>query len=264
MCIAYLAIRAHPEWPLFIAANRDEFHARPCMAAAPWPGRPDILGGIDCQGQGSWLGVTRQGRYALITNYRDPGRLIPGAPSRGELVSRYLRGTESPASYALAVHAAGAAYNGFNLIVGDAEQACYVGNRTGDPGPRPLAAGRYVLSNHLLDTPWPKAERLRLSLNALPMDQLGTSLAPVFALLKDGTPAQDHALPRTGLSIERERLLSSPFIISSDYGTRCSTIVTLHASGRALLSEVSYDESGLSTQRHDWPFTLDQRNATRL
>lgn len=256
MCIAYLAIRSDTEWPLFIAANRDEFHSRPCIAAAPWPDRPDILGGIDCLGAGTWLGITRQGRYALLTNYRDPGHLIPDAPSRGELVSRYLRGAEAPASYAWAIHASGADYNGFNLIVGDVHEAYYVGNRTGDAGPRALTAGRYILSNHLLDTPWPKAQRLRHGLDTLRPAQLGRSLTPVFELLKDNTPADDHVLPRTGLSIDRERLLSSPFIVSPDYGTRCSTVITVHASGRALLSEVSYDETGRSTERHDWPFLL--------
>lgn len=257
MCIAYLAISAHPDWPLFIAANRDEFHDRPCLPAAPWPAHPDVIAGIDCQAQGSWLGLTRQGRFALVTNYRDPSHAIANAPSRGHLVSQYLTGDESPEAYARRVHDAGAAYNGFNLIVGDPGLACYTGNRDGQPGPKNLAPGRYIISNHLLDTPWPKAQRLRLALDVFPLERLDASLTPIFDILKDGTPAQDHDLPDTGLPLARERLLSSPFIVSPGYGTRCSTVIAVHASGRAIFSEISYDAAGMPTQRHDWPFQIE-------
>lgn len=261
MCIAYLAIDAHPDWPLFIAANRDEYHKRPCRPAAPWPTHPDVIAGLDYQASGSWLGVTRQGRFALITNYRDPAHVMANAPTRGQLVSRYLTSHESPQSYARKVHGDASAYNGFNLIVGDKSQAFYTGNRDEATDPSQLAPGRYVLSNHLLNTSWPKAQRLRLALDALPLDSLDQSLTTVFEILKDGTPAQDQDLPSTGLSLERERLLSSPFIISPEYGTRCSTVIALHASGRALFSEISYDASGSPTERHDWPFqTTDQGN----
>lgn len=256
MCIVYLAISAHPEWPLFIAANRDEFHQRPCIPAAPWQDRPDIISGIDSQAKGSWLGFTRQGRYALITNYRDPTRLISKAPSRGELVSLYLASDSTPDAYAKHVHQNGMLYNGFNLIVGDANMARYVGNCSSKAEPTSLNPGRYIISNHLLNTPWPKANRLRLALDKFPLEDLEHSLTPVFDILKDSVQAQDHTLPETGLSIERERLLSSPFIISPDYGTRCSTIIAVHISGRTIFSEASYDESGTCTQRHDWPFSV--------
>ena len=254
MCIAYLAISAHPEWPLFIAANRDEFHRRPTVPAAPWRHHPDVISGIDAQAKGSWLGFTQQGRYALVTNYRDPSRLISNAPSRGELVSQYLVSDVAPAAYADQVHQNGSLYNGFNLIVGDSTAARYVGNRSGQSEPTSMQPGRYIISNHLLNTPWPKANRLRLALDLFPLGELEQSLTPVFDILKDSVQALDHALPETGLSIERERLLSSPFIISPDYGTRCSTVIAVHISGRRIFSEVSYDASGLCTQRHDWPF----------
>ncbi|NYT61135.1 NRDE family protein [Alcaligenaceae bacterium] len=257
MCIAYLALDAHPDWPLFIAANRDEFHSRPTRAAAPWPDHPDVIAGIDCLAHGTWLGITRQGRFALLTNYRDPSALITNAPSRGELTSQFLTGHESVNTYANRIHAVADAYNGFNLIVGKLAQACYVGNRTEHGAPQSLASGRYIISNHLLDTPWPKAERLRQALDQYPLEALEQSLTPVFNILKDNTQAHDCALPSTGLSLERERLLSSPFIISPNYGTRCSTIIAVHASGRAMLSESSYDASGTLTERHDWPFLID-------
>lgn len=256
MCIAYLAIRAHPEWPLFVAANRDEFHHRPTLPARPGALGAGIIAGIDLQGQGSWLGMTRQGRYALITNYRDPAQLIPGAPTRGQLVSHFLQGHMPPQAYAAQVQHDSQAYNGFNLIVGDLHDAQYVGNRSGQQQPTSLAPGRYVLSNHLLDTPWPKAQRLREALDAFSVHQLARSLSGVFDILRDSTTACDDTLPRTGLSLERERLLSSPFIVSPDYGTRCSTVIAVHASGKALFSEVSYTPAGAVARRHDWPFDI--------
>lgn len=254
MCIAYIAFATHPDWPLFIAANRDEFHNRPTLAAAPWQSNNNVIGGIDCLGQGSWLGVTRQGRFALLTNHREPGKTNPTAPSRGELVSRYLDGDSATERYMAEVQQQGSAYNGFNLLAGDADSAWYVGNRSKQTEPERLAPGRYVVSNHLLNTPWPKAERLRQALDAYPQDSLEHSLNPVFALLKDQTTAADDKLPATGLSLEQERLLSSPFIISPNYGTRCSTVIAMHASGRVFFSEVSYNTAGVITERHDWPF----------
>lgn len=257
MCIAYLALRTHPDWPLFIAANRDEFHSRPTLAAAFWPDHPDIIAGIDCLAHGTWLGLTRQGRFALLTNYRDPAALMPNAPSRGDLTSHYLTGRTSPADYARQIAATSSAYNGFNLIVGDLDNAFYTGNRMApSPQAQALDSGRYILSNHLLNTPWPKAERLRRALDLFPLAQLEHSLTPVFELLKDSTQAADNSLPNTGIPLERERLLSSPFIVSPTYGTRCSTVIAVHASGRALFSEISYDVAGTATQRHDWPFQL--------
>lgn len=256
MCIAYLALGSHPDWPLFIAANRDEFHQRPTLAAAPWSNHPDVIAGIDQQAGGTWLGITQKGRFALLTNYREMGSQIADAPSRGDLVSTYLTALTSAADYADMVSKKADHYNGFNLIVGDLHTASYISNRTPVPGTQSLSHGRYVVSNHLLDTPWPKAERLRHMLEQLDMDSLKGSLRPVFEALKDTTSADDSELPSTGLNIERERLLSSAFIISPDYGTRCSTVILVHKSGRALVSEITYDPMGMETQRHDWPFNI--------
>lgn len=258
MCIAYLAINASPDWPLFIAANRDEFHKRDALAAAPWPDYPQVIAGIDCVAHGTWLGVTRQGRFGLLTNYRDVPHFISDAPSRGRLVSDYLTGDCTINAYVQNAWPERILYNGFNLIVGDLDNAYYISNKTSDLLPRPLPSGRYVISNHLLDSPWPKALRLRQALDQLPLDQLEHSLTPVFEILKDATQAQGNDLPRTGLAPERERLLSSPFIVSPDYGTRCSTVIAIHVSGRALFSEVSYSAAGIATERHDWPFQIEK------
>ncbi len=257
MCIAYLALRSHPDWPLFIAANRDEFHDRPTQAAAPWAKHADVIAGIDLLAGGTWLGINRQGRFGLLTNYREMGTHRPDAQSRGELVGNFLTGTDRPQAYEQQVAMNGHVYNGFNLIVGDLQQACYIANQ---PHIRSheLAAGRYVISNHLLDTAWPKAERLRAALSYYPSDELLSSLSPIFAILKDTTQAPDEHLPSTGLDLDRERLLSSPFIISPGYGTRCSTVIAVHRSGQGIFSEITYNPEGIGSERHDWPFQISE------
>lgn len=251
MCIAYLAL-GDPHWPIFIAANRDEFHARPSTPAMRWPEHPSVIAGRDMEAGGTWLGLGVYGRFALLTNYREPGQHILNAPSRGALVLDFLLGTQTPGEYAEAIHTAGQAYNGFNLIVGTPDQAFYTSNRSGKTDATALTPGCYVLSNHLLDTPWPKASRLRQRLDALPLSNMNEALEQAFAGLRDTTQADDNSLPDTGLPHAQERLLSSPFIISPDYGTRCSSVVAVHATGRTLFSEISYDPAGRVTERHDW------------
>lgn len=255
MCIAYLALGTE-NWPLFIAANRDEFHQRPTLTAAPWVDHPNVISGIDLEGGGTWLGITRQGRFGLLTNYREPGVTLENAPSRGDLVSDWLKGSASPAKYAASLGIKMKTYNGFNLIVGDLNTAYYISNRAPEAYPQELAPGRYVVSNHLLDTPWPKTRRLRQAFDRLDMGAMTPSLQTIFASLKDTSPANDADLPRTGLSPDLERLLSSPFIVSPNYGTRCSTVIAVHKSGRAILSEISYNSQGTATRRHDWPFEI--------
>lgn len=252
MCIAYLSL-GHPQWPVLIAANRDEFHARPTRAAGPWPGCPGVIAGQDLSAGGTWLGYAAGGRFALLTNYREPGLPTPaGAPSRGVLVRDYLLSAASAADYSRAIASRSADWAGFNLIVGDLHQVWYLGNRDPAGSPRPLKPGRYVLSNHLLDTPWPKSRRLRDALDALPAERWTQAPDEVFALLHDTTQAQASDLPDTGLATAHEQLLSSPFIISPDYGTRCSTLIAIQADGATLFSEQSFDAAGHSTERHDW------------
>jgi uncharacterized protein with NRDE domain len=252
MCIAYLSL-GHPGWPLLIAANRDEYHRRPAVAAAPWPGHPDLIAGRDLEAGGTWLGHARGGRHALLTNYREPGRRpAADAPSRGVLVRDFLLGEDSAQRYVEAIAAQGQDWAGFNLIVGDAQQTWYYGNRDPAGVARRLDRGTYVLSNHLLDTPWPKAARLRARLSTLSADQWARNPDRVFALLRDTQPAADDMLPETGLPLELERRLSSPFIISPEYGTRCSTVLAVATDGTALFSELTYDPAGCAVERHDW------------
>ncbi|WP_088140836.1 NRDE family protein [Achromobacter xylosoxidans] len=242
MCLAVLALHALPGIPVLIAANRDEFHQRPTLPAAQWPDAPEVYAGRDGLAGGSWMGATTGGRHALVTNFREPGRMIENAPSRGALVEDYLRGTASPADYLARVHAAGQAYNGFNLIAGDAREAWYLSNRDG--GPRRLAPGVYALSNHLLDTPWPKLARTKAAFEAVLRSGPQPDLPALMAALADRQPADDADLPATGLPLDRERLLSSPFIVSPNYGTRSSSVLTLRDDGAGQLDERRFAPDG--------------------
>lgn len=249
MCLAVLALRRIAGLPVLIAANRDEYHARPAAPAARWPApegappdAPAIYGGRDLQAGGSWMGVSDAGRYALVTNFRDPGRQQAAAPSRGALVEAWLRADDDAAAYLARLHAEGERYNGFNLIVGDGGRAWYYSNRGG--APRELAPGVYALSNHLLDTPWPKLARVKGAFERLIEAAPQPDLPALYAALHDCTPAADAELPDTGIGLDRERLLSSPFIVSPDYGTRCSTVLALRADGTGELHERRFDPHG--------------------
>jgi uncharacterized protein with NRDE domain len=171
MCLILFAHGAGEDFPLVLAANRDEFYERPTAPAAFWTEAPHVLAGRDLQAGGSWLGVTRTGRWAALTNYRDPPTSRPGRPSRGMLVSDFLTGSATPEQYLAAVAADAERYDGFNLLVGDPSGVHYFGNRMADGGePSRLEPGVYGLSNHLLDTPWPKVARGRTRLKALLAD----------------------------------------------------------------------------------------------
>lgn len=219
MCLIAVAWQAHPDYPLIMVANRDEFHARPAAPARFWEEAPEVLAGRDLSAGGTWMGITRQGRFAALTNVREPG-MPKGERSRGLLVSAYLLGDSSPEAYAEQVAAEGAAYSGFNLLVGDADSLWWVSNR--GEGPVRLGPGVHGLSNHLLNSPWPKVELARRGLQAQLQSPDPEAL---FALLADERRAADADLPQTGVGLDMERLLSSPFIRSSLYGTRSSTVL---------------------------------------
>ena len=235
MCLLFLVWQRHPAYRLILLANRDEFYQRPSSPASFWPHSPGLLAGRDDERGGTWLGYRRGGRWAALTNYRDPS--APQAPtSRGELVTRYLEGNSTPLDYAAAVAGTGRLYSGFNIIVGDEHSACYFSNRGGPP--RELQAGVYGLSNHLLDTPWPKltrgkAELLRVLRGPVAVDAL-------FNVLGDRTIAPDEQLPDTGVGREWERILSPSFITSSEYGTRSSTVLLLSRQNETVLVERSF------------------------
>ncbi|MCC6659029.1 MAG: NRDE family protein [Rhodocyclaceae bacterium] len=245
MCLILLAWQAHPDYPLVVAANRDEFHARRTAAADFWLDAPAVLAGRDLEAGGTWLGVSRGGRFAALTNFRDPGRNKPDAPSRGTLVSRFLAGTQTPQEYLDQIEASAASYNGFNLLFGD-RHSLWCFSNCGE-GKRRLDPGIYGLSNHLLDTPWPKVARgksaLTVALQALPDE------AALFTLLRDDRVAPDEALPRTGISLEWERLLSAAFVRMPGYGTRSSTVLLMDRQARLRFVEQSYLADGAVGER---------------
>jgi uncharacterized protein with NRDE domain len=258
MCLILLAWQVHPDYPLVVAANRDEFFSRRTGAADFWPDAPDILAGRDLEAGGTWLGITRSGRFAALTNYRDPSLNKAEAPSRGLLVSRFLDSAISPEAYLSELAAHAYRYNGFNLIFGDRDVLWYFSNC--GAGEKRLSPGVYGLSNHLLDTPWPKVARgksaLSKSLQALPDE------TPFFDLLRDDSIAPDDALPRTGISLEWERLLSAAFVRSPAYGTRSATVLLRHKSGQVRFVEQTFLPDGMPGERRAFAFDSSGR-ATR-
>jgi uncharacterized protein with NRDE domain len=239
MCLILVAWRVHADYPLVLAANRDEFHARAAAPAAWWQD-PQILAGRDLSAGGSWLGVARDGRFAALTNYRDPALVQRAAPSRGELVPATLAAMMPVQLSLQQLRRTADNYNAFNLIFSDGERLAVFESVPGDG--RMLAPGVYGLSNHLLDTPWPKLLNAKSALGAaltrLPDER------PLLELLRDEHQADDALLPRTGVSLDWERLLSSAFIRTPEYGTRCSSILLIDRHGRVRFSEWSWDESG--------------------
>ena len=223
MCLLVFALKAHPSYKLILAANRDEFYERPTAPAKFWDENPHLLAGRDLKAGGTWLGITKQGKIAAITNYRDPSSLKKNAPSRGRIVSNYLAGSEGSDVYLKKLLKDADRYNGFNLILGNRDDLYWYSNRS--EGYRRLSAGIYGLSNHLLDTPWPKISLSKNTLAHLISRGKNLSPEPLFRLLADRSVPDDSRLPSTGVGIEWERILSPVFIMSSNYGTRSSTLL---------------------------------------
>lgn len=252
MCLILIALDSHPEYSLIVAANRDEFYDRPSAAAAFWADAPWILGGRDLKAGGTWLGVDRRGRFAAVTNYRQGQREAVAPHSRGHLVSDYLRTGIGGRAHIERVERDAELYNGFNLIAGDMRELFYFSNREGSA--RALVPGVYGLSNHLLDTAWPKVTSGKNALNAL-LTRGGTELVPaLFGLLSDRSQAGPDSLPQTGVSPEWEQLLSSAFIASREYGTRSSTVVLVSRDGGVLFVERSFGPEGMPGEevRHEF------------
>ncbi|MEW6164385.1 MAG: NRDE family protein [Pseudomonadota bacterium] len=247
-----VAWQTHPDYPLVVAANRDEFFVRRTAGADFWPDRPQVLAGRDLEAGGTWLGMTRSGRFAALTNFRDPARQLDKRPSRGRLVADFLTGGAGIDAYLDALDPA--AFNGFNLLLGDGGQLVAFSNISMER--HVLAPGVYGLSNALLDTPWPKVSAGRAALEsalaALPDE------TALWRLLADDTRHPDAALPATGVSLEWERLLSAAFIKSPDYGTRCSTLVKVSAGGTATLDEQIWLPGGMAGERRRFRFGLSR------
>ncbi|MBW1701539.1 MAG: NRDE family protein [Deltaproteobacteria bacterium] len=239
MCLILLALRSHPAYKLIITANRDEYYERPTAAAAFRAEIPDVLAGKDLRAGGTWLGITRKGRIAAITNYRDPASVKSGSPSRGKLVSDYLSGRESPVNFLDVLGKNAGQYNGFNLIVGERDDLYWYSNR--GEGTHNLAPGIYGLSNHLLDTPWPKVIRGKEALERLLYNEKDPAPDAFFRILADRTIPHDEHLPDTGVGLEWERILSPIFITSPTYGTRSSTLIMIDMNDRVTFIERTFN-----------------------
>ncbi len=253
MCLIFFSWRQHPTYPLVVAANRDEFYGRPTASADYWEDAPGLLAGRDLEGGGTWLGVSRGGRFAALTNYRSGGSPIADAPTRGRLVSDFLVSDSSPGDYLASLANKARAYNGFNLLVGDGESLHWFSNRGGEP--LKLDSGIYAVSNELLDTPWPKVVRGKKIFEEL-LEETPVDPSAIFELLADGRRAEDTALPDTGIGLARERTLSPIFIRSGDYGTRSSTVLLTTTDGNVAFHERSHTPGSDTTSALTYGFRI--------
>jgi uncharacterized protein with NRDE domain len=258
MCLLIFAHRTHSRYPLVLAANRDEFHARPTAASAFWPEHPCLLAGRDLAQGGTWMGLTRHGRFAAITNYRDPARTAPAPRSRGELPFDYLTGDRDPESFLLDLLPRAHEYAGFNLLLGTIDNLWYLTNSLPEGSCRPqrLAPGLYGLSNARLDTPWPKVvlgkDRLRALLLQGEIDH-----AALAEVVGDRQLADPQELQRQGLDQGMDPILSAQFITTGAYGTRSSTSLWIDNKGLASWRESSFDSRGSTVEQREESFTLE-------
>ena len=257
MCLLFVAWRHHPRHPLVVAANRDEFHARDTAPLAAWQDAA-VMAGRDLEAGGTWFGVAPGGRFAALTNFRDGVTRPAGLRSRGELVAGFLSAPAAPSAvdWCEGAMAEGEAYGGFNLFAADGvhegARLAWCSNRA--PRMQVLGPGVYGLSNHLLDTPWPKVERGRRRFAAL-LEAAEPDESALFELLADRSRPEDEALPDTGVGRERERMLAPIFIVDPAYGTRASTVLVVGADGGGRIIERSFDATGApcGERRLSWP-----------
>ncbi|MBW2514403.1 MAG: NRDE family protein [Deltaproteobacteria bacterium] len=261
MCLIVFAYRSVPGYRLILAANRDEFYNRPTRPLACWDDASGILAGRDIKAGGTWLGITRAGRIAAITNYREVTSNREDAPSRGDLVRDFLIGNSTPQDYLKTVRDKGQAYNGFNLIVGDTNDLLYFSNK--NENIRYIRPGVHGLSNHLLDTPWPKVIQGTSRFYSWMNEKKDFSTEDIFTLLADPSTPSDEELPNTGVGLEWERILSPIFITSDIYGTRCSSIILWTYAGQITFLERTYDKQAqgkfeVTTRRNGFTLTADR------
>lgn len=257
MCLILFAQDAHPEYPFVFAGNRDEFYDRPTAAAAFWDDAPHVLAGRDRKAGGTWVGVTRRGHWAVVTNVRDQRPRREDAPSRGHLVADYLKEEPAPEAYLRALEPRAEDFNGFNVLVGTPEKTFYFSNRDGTP--RSVSPGVHGMSNAQLDDPWPKVERGTARMEAV----LEGDVEPegLLSILDDREPAPDEALPDTGVGLETERMLSPPFIDGESYGTRSSTVILMHRSGTITFVERTFAR-GTPAETNVFTFEIEDAPTT--
>lgn len=244
MCLLVLAWRRHPRFRVVVAANRDEFHARPAAPLGAWADMPGIFGGRDLQANGTWFAVDTRQRFGIVTNFRELGRRSRSAPSRGRLVPDFLSGDLEPGEYLRALETDAPGYAGFNLLLGGGDSLWYASNRA-DEFARELPPGIYGLSNELLDTPWPKVVRVRerFAATLAAANDRERLTGQMLEVLADTQPAGSDSVPPSHIAPELARKLSAPFVLDREYGTRCSSILTLDDEALVLV-ERRFDAEG--------------------
>ena len=256
MCLILLALDAHPSYKLILAANRDEYYERPSEPPHFWEKATHLLAGRDLAAGGTWLGITRHGRIAAITNYRDPSSFRKEAPSRGKLATDFLIGKEAPSDYLEVLRRQAGRYNGFNLLVGEKDRISWTSNRSDRMVL--LSPGIHGLSNRLLNTPWPKVLRGRELLARALQDHEGPSSESLFHLLQDRHRPPDEALPSTGVPLEWERVLAPIFIESPDYGTRSSTLIYIDRKDHVMFLDRTFDSGSDRRESREFEFDLEK------
>jgi len=238
MCLLFFSYKTTPGYKLVIAANRDEFLQRPTASLNFIDRQKQVLAGLDLQGGGTWLGITRSGKIAALTNYRGGGRQGENTPSRGDIVSSYLHSKVAAIDFLEELQKKSSQYNGFNLLLGDGENLYYYTSQR-EKFIR-LEPGFYGLSNHFIDTPWPKLIRGKELLRPVMVETERVDCEKIFSLLRDDRNPQDRLLPDTGVGLEWERLLGTIFIDSPEYGTRSSAVITIGYDDEAVFTEITY------------------------
>lgn len=253
MCLIVFANKVHKNYKLIFAANRDEFYNRPAEQAGFWKDNPELLAGKDLKAGGTWMGITKSGRFAAITNYRDMKNIKDNAPSRGKITLDYLCSDISAQEYFLSIKDSLKYYNGFNLILGSIDNLFYLSSIAGEI--KEITPGIHGLSNAFLDTAWPKVEKSKLNLNeAIKSDNITEE--ELMKTLSDKNFADDENLPDTGVSKELEKVLSSVFIKTVNYGTRCSTILLVDNLNNVKFVEKSYIPGENNFTRKEYNFVL--------
>lgn len=239
MCLIAFNYGQHPDYRLILATNRDEFYGRPGRPATFWKeeGHPEMLGGKDLEAGGTWMACHTDGRWACVTNYRDPSIQKNDPPTRGALIPNFLQNNINARDYLNELKPKAGAYMGFNLLLGDKDEILHFSNQ--EMSINIIEPGLHGLSNALLNTPWPKLIRTRDRLKIL-TEAESPDKESLFDLLLDRQPAVDENLPDTGIPYEWEKAVSSPFIITEEYGTRCSTLLLIRKDGQIEFSERRY------------------------
>lgn len=234
MCLIAFSYKNHPVYNLVFAANRDEFYERPTRPARFWEEKPDLLAGKDLKEGGTWLGITRSGDFAALTNFRDPSMNRNNTTSRGHIVLEFLENNQHIHNFLQHLDRKADRFNGFNLLAGTMDRLMYYSNQEREI--KQVGPGIYGLSNHLLDTPWPKVKRAKSEMESIIQEET-INEEDLFKLLENDTRAPDHELPETGIPKEWEQAVSPIFIKTDTYGTRCSTVLLVDKNMHATFIE---------------------------